>query len=365
MDFEDFVAQINDDGKRIDKILRILIPKASLSEIYRLLRKNFIKVNGKKIKEDYRVCTNDKISIPQFALNQNKEDLFSSQNNQTNQPNQPQPNQANQQNQPNQVNKINQIEQINQHFFNENFHPVFENEHILILNKPYNLNVHNDSHSLDAIVQDYFHDTRENNSLSFKPGPLHRLDKKTTGLVAFSMSIQGARWFCKNIENHRIQKIYYAVLEGKIENPEHWDDFIENNHENQNNFYKVSAFSENQMKNQKKSSNAKNASMQVFPLDYGKFNGKNVTFAKIILKTGRKHQIRSQSALHNFPLLGDSVYGSKQNLQKKGFKQDFFLQAAELIIPQNPIELPAQIKIPLNDEFIFLLKSCDIQKTDI
>ena len=148
MDFEDFVAKINDDGKRIDKILRILIPKASLSEIYRLLRKNFIKVNGKKIKEDYRVCTNDKISIPQFALNQNKEDLFSSQNNQTNQPNQ--------------VNKINQIEQINQHFFNENFHPVFENEHILILNKPYNLNVHNDSHSLDAIVQDYFHDTREN-----------------------------------------------------------------------------------------------------------------------------------------------------------------------------------------------------------
>ena len=329
MDFEDFVAQINDDGKRIDKVLRVLIPNTSLSEIYRLLRKNFIKVNDKKIKEDYRICTNDRISIPKFALNQKQENSSSS--------------------------------RIDKHFFEENFHPVFENEHILILNKPYNLNVHNDAQSLNAIVQDYYHSTREDNSLSFTPGPLHRLDKKTTGLIAFSMSIQGARWFCKNIENHKIQKIYYAVMEGKIDKAEQWDDFIENKYENHNNFYKVSAFSEKNLNN----NNAKNASMQVFPLDYGKFNGKNVTFAKIILKTGRKHQIRSQSALHSFPLLGDSVYGSKQNLQKKGFKQDFFLQAAELIIPQNPIELPAQIKIPLNDEFIFLLKSCDIQKTDI
>lgn len=329
MDFEDFVARINDDGKRIDKILRILIPNIPLSEIYRLLRKNFIKINGKKIKEDYRVCTNDKISIPKFAFNQNQKKSVSF--------------------------------RISEDFFKENFQPVFENKHILILNKPYNLNVHNDAHSLDAIVQDYYHATREDNSLSFTPGPLHRLDKKTTGLIAFSMSLQGARWFCKNIENHKIQKIYYAVMEGKIEDSVQWDDFIENKYENHNNFYKVSAFSEKNLNN----NNAKNATMQIFPLANGKFDGKDVTFVKIILKTGRKHQIRCQSALHSFPLLGDSIYGSKKNLQKLGFKQDFFLQAAELIIPPNPINLPSHIKIPLNKEFISLLKSCGIQKTDI
>lgn len=329
MDFEDFVAQINDDGKRIDKVLRVLIPNSSLSEIYRLLRKNFIKVNGKKIKEDYRICKNDKISIPKFALNQNQDNSFSS--------------------------------RIDKHFFEENFHPVFENEHILILDKPYNLNVHGDEFSLESIVQDYYHSTRVDNSISFKPGPLHRLDKKTTGLVAFSMSLQGARWFCKNIENHKIQKIYYTIMEGKIEDSVQWDDFIENNHENKNNYYKVTAFSEINLNN----NNAKNASMQVFPLANGKFDDNDVTFVKIILKTGRKHQIRCQSALHSFPLLGDSIYGSKKNLQKLGFKQDFFLQAAELIIPQNPINLPSCIKIPLNEKFIFLLKSCGIQKTDI
>ena len=329
MDFEDFVAQINDDGKRIDKVLRVLIPNSSLSEIYRLLRKNFIKVNDKKIKEDYRICKNDKISIPKFALNQNQDNSFSS--------------------------------KINQHFYKLNFQPVFENEHILILDKPYNLNVHGDEFSLESIVQDYYHSTRIDNSISFKPGPLHRLDKKTTGLVAFSMSLQGARWFCKNIENHKIQKIYYAIMEGKIKDSVQWDDFIENNHENKNNYYKVTAFSEKNFNN----NNAKNASMQVFPLANGKFDGNDVTFVKIILKTGRKHQIRCQSALHSFPLLGDSIYGSKKNLQKLGFKQDFFLQAAELIIPQNPINLPSCIKIPLNEKFIFLLKFCGIQKADI
>lgn len=329
MDFEDFVAQINDDGKRIDKVLRVLIPNSSLSEIYRLLRKNFIKVNDKKIKEDYRICKNDKISIPKFALNQNQDNSSSS--------------------------------RIDKHFCEENFHPVFENEHILILDKPYNLNVHGDEFSLESIVLNYYHSTRVDNSISFKPGPLHRLDKKTTGLVAFSMSLQGARWFCKNIENHKIQKIYYTIMEGKIEDSVQWDDFIENNHENKNNYYKVIAFSEKKLNN----NNAKNASMQVFPLANGKFDGNDVTFVKIILKTGRKHQIRCQSALHSFPLLGDSIYGSKKNLQKLGFKQDFFLQAAELIIPQNPIKLPSCIKIPLNEKFIFLLKSCGIQKTDI
>ena len=329
MDFEDFVAQINDDGKRIDKVLRVLIPNNSLSEIYRLLRKNFIKVNDKKIKEDYRICKNDKISIPKFALNQNQDNSSSS--------------------------------RIDKHFCEENFHPVFENEHILILDKPYNLNVHGDEFSLESIVLNYYHSTRVDNSISFKPGPLHRLDKKTTGLVAFSMSLQGARWFCKNIENHKIQKIYYTIMEGKIEDSVQWDDFIENKYENHNNFYTVSAFSEKNFNN----NNAKNATMQIFPLELGKFDGNDVTFVKIILKTGRKHQIRCQSALHSFPLLGDSIYGSKKNLQKLGFKQDFFLQAAELIIPPNPINLPSHIKIPLNKEFISLLKSCGIQKTDI
>ena len=180
MDFEDFVAQINDDGKRIDKVLRVLIPNTSLSEIYRLLRKNFIKVNDKKIKEDYRICTNDKISIPKFALNQNQDNSSSS--------------------------------RIDKHFFEENFHPVFENEHILILDKPYNLNVHGDEFSLESIVQDYYQSTRVDNSISFKPGPLHRLDKKTTGLVAFSMSLQGARWFCKNIENHKLSGCFERVF---------------------------------------------------------------------------------------------------------------------------------------------------------
>ena len=66
-------------------------------------------------------------------------------------------------------------------------------------------------------------------------------------------------------------------MEGKIEDSVQWDDFIENNHENKNNYYKVTAFSEKNLNN----NNAKNASMQVFPLANGKFDGNDVTFVKI------------------------------------------------------------------------------------
>lgn len=332
MDFQNFVAGINDQDKRIDKLLRFLLPDVSLSEIYKLIRKKLIKVNNQKIKENYKIKKNDVISIPNFIISSKKV--------------------------------------CTTPFLQENLKQqaqkldiVFENEHILIINKPYDVNVHGKENSLEKIVQKYYSEKKSDNSLTFKTGPLHRLDKKTTGLIAFSMSSQGARWFSQNIKSRKIQKIYYALLEGKIENKNEtieWNDFTENTREKKDNFFTVNAVSD--LKND---SNAKNASLFITPLLYGKINNKAVTFAKIILKTGRKHQIRVQCALHSFPLLGDKTYGSKENLISQGYLQNFFLQAAQLILPQNNLGLPLNIKIPLNKEFKKLLNSCDIQKTDI
>jgi 23S rRNA pseudouridine955/2504/2580 synthase len=64
------------------------------------------------------------------------------------------------------------------------------------------------------------------NSLSFKTGPLHRLDRKTTGLLAFSQNLQGAQWFSQKIKSHEIQKVYLALLEGNLCQNQIWEENI-------------------------------------------------------------------------------------------------------------------------------------------
>ena len=83
------------------------------------------------------------------------------------------------------------------------FQIIFQNEDFLFINKPYDIPVHGASNSLEKTVVDFYRNNfPQKKSISFTPGPVHRLDRKTTGILAFSMSLTGARWFSENIANH-------------------------------------------------------------------------------------------------------------------------------------------------------------------
>ena len=69
MDFLEFNAGIDDNDRRIDKVLRNFIKDVPLSSIYKYIRKNLIKINNKKTTQDYRVKTGDVISIAAFIIN--------------------------------------------------------------------------------------------------------------------------------------------------------------------------------------------------------------------------------------------------------------------------------------------------------
>ena len=320
MDFKDFYAKNDDDGRRLDRILKVLMPHSNLSEMYKAIRKGLIKINDKKCKSDSRVSLNDKISIAEFLLQSEKNTQDKSIKTE---------------------NKLPPLPPV-----------VFENENILILNKPYDMTVHGQNDSLDKIVLNYYEKNHKNDSLSFKPGPVHRIDKKTSGLVVFSMSLEGAQWFSENIRIHSIKKNYFALLQGKLTGDCTFEDYITNLEEEKNGFYKVE--SGNHIINK----DSKAAVSHVKVLAHGKFKNQDVTFVKINIETGRKHQIRSQTAFHHHPLLGDTAYGGKRI---ENCKQDFFLQAAELIIPENPLGLPPKIQIDLSDNFKEFLTYCSIK----
>ena len=80
---------------------------------------------------------------------------------------------------------------------------------------------------------------KEKRSLSFVAGPLHRLDKNTTGILFFSWSLEGAAWFSRELKAHRIRKKYIALVEGAMESECVWEDFIKKNDEPKALFYTV------------------------------------------------------------------------------------------------------------------------------
>ena len=336
MEFKDFTAGKDDSDRRLDRVLRIFLKEKGLPEIYKLLRKDLIKLNHKKAKPETHVSEGDVISIAAFLFDDKHDDKSAvSKENKSSQ---------------------NTVPRVN-------LKVVFENEHLLIIDKPYDRTVHGKTDGLYNDVIDYLNQnpTNQNTSLSFTPGPLHRLDRKTTGLLVFSKSLKGARWFTEGIQNHTVQKKYYGLAQGYLKHEELWKDFITDAGENDDGFYTVKAKSEAE-----NSTDEVACETKATPVAHGSANGNDFTLVDFAIKTGRKHQIRSQSALHKFPLAGDTAYGAKKLCGNKNCSRDFYLQAYCLSFPDdNPIGLPPQIKIGLSSDFIEQLQCCGINNSGL
>ena len=334
MDFKDFTLGKNDDNRRLDKVIRIFADVLSLSEVYKYLRKGLIRVNGKKAKPETKVFENDKISIADFIV-EKKDGGFKSKTFQSDSA--PCPPAAS------------PLPSLS---------VIYENSHILIIDKPYDIAVHGKTDSLEKAVEQYYALHKKEDSLSFKPGPLHRLDRKTTGLLCFSMSLEGARWFSQNIKTHNIQKKYAALVSGKVLKAYLWEDEIKKIDDDKN-FKTVSARKASASK-MSDDDGYKTAVSEVTPIAYGKYREKDVSLVSIDIKTGRTHQIRAQFALHKHPLLGDTAYGGVK-ITGKTFR-DFFLTAYELSFPKdNPLGLPSIVRLPFPKDFKSFLTSCFIK----
>ncbi|MCR5172357.1 MAG: RluA family pseudouridine synthase [Treponema sp.] len=330
MNFLDFEISKDDQNRRLDKVIRKFIPELNLSELYKAIRSGIIKVDNKKRRGEYKVLAGQKIQIADFLYRKKDESVL------------PQIN--------NQPSKIPPLDENS---------IVLRNDDLLFLNKKYNLAVQESGKnelSLAKIVQydyDNVHKSEQLKSLSFKTGPLHRLDKKTTGLICFSQSLSGARWFSNIIKEHKIIKTYLAVTVGKIDSPQTWREKIEKSCETKNGFHTVNVKADDT-----DSTKAKDSLTEVCPLAFGKFEGKDITLAKFIIYTGRTHQIRATSSFHGHPLLGDDAYnGGKINSAR-----NFYLHALSVEFTEPALfNLPQKIICPPDNDFIEFLNKCLIK----
>jgi 23S rRNA pseudouridine955/2504/2580 synthase len=281
----------NDKGRRLDRILRKSLPDYPLPLIHRLLRKGQILADGKPAKAHDRLESGVKISIPSLK--------------DTARPGRPAA-------KPKPCKKPDIL---------------WEGLGLIAVNKPAGLAVHGHG-SLDGIVRAYLAEKLPA-SLSFKPGPLHRLDKPSSGIVVFSTSIEGARLFTSLMRERKVKKTYLALIEGIIEKEQAWEDCLVRDKTLKKTFVISSPNSSPVFSSEE----GKMAVTKVKPLEA---RG-NLTLIEARIETGRTHQIRAQAAHHGHPLAGDRKYGGhgEGDLFLHAWKLEFLDVFIEAPVPQG------------------------------
>ncbi|NGX63218.1 MAG: Ribosomal large subunit pseudouridine synthase D [Candidatus Anoxychlamydiales bacterium] len=211
---------------------------------------------------------------------------------------------------------------------------IFEDEHILAINKPSNMVVHPASGNWDNTFVNallyYFKDLIYEKT-DIRPGIVHRLDKDTTGVLIAAKTTQAHQKLIELFKNRQMQKTYLAIT---LNTPK--DQIIN----------LPIARHKIKRKEMAISQGGKEAISEIKLLK----NNNKLSFIEISPKTGRTHQIRVHLKHINCPILGDETYGNKS--VNKHFKVDRQLLHAHSLKFNHPITQKAiTITAPINENF--------------
>lgn len=183
----------------------------------------------------------------------------------------------------------------------ENIKIIYEDNHLLVVEKPVNIPAQKDSSNdldmLTLLKKDV--KVRYNKPGNVYLGLVHRLDRPTGGVMVFARTSKSASRLSDQIRRCTFAKTYLAVVHGVVKNKKGLYRHFLVKDKKKNMVFAVD----------KKMNNAKEAVLDYEVLDYKK----DLSFLRIDLHTGRPHQIRVQFSTTGNPLYGDQKYGASIN----------------------------------------------------
>jgi 23S rRNA pseudouridine1911/1915/1917 synthase len=209
---------------------------------------------------------------------------------------------------------------------------IFEHKYFLIVDKPAGLLVHKtnniNSYSLvDFIIQKYPEikgvlDTNQNTEadLQNRYGIVHRIDKDTSGLIVIARNVKALIELKKLFKDRKVYKEYTCLARGIIKDS-HGNIKYPIIRSRLNHTKRVAVTSDKQSND-----NQRVAHTEYWVLE--RYN--NSTLLKVVIHTGRTHQIRVHLHSIGHPIIGDKLYGGKLEQKDKNTLNRQFLHASKL-----------------------------------
>ncbi|GGF80953.1 23S rRNA pseudouridine(955/2504/2580) synthase RluC [Alteromonas lipolytica] len=286
-------------GQRVDNFLRTYLKGVPKSLIYRILRKGEVRVNKKRVKPEYKLAAGDIIRIPPVRVSET--------------PELPSP-------------KLERIASLEQHI-------LFEDNHLIVFNKPSGLAVHGGSGLSFGLIEGL---------RALRPDAkfmelVHRLDRDTSGCILVAKKRSALRHMHEQLRNSQMDKRYHALVAGQ------WP---------QNRFKVKAPLQKNILQSgerlvsvseQGKPSETRYRILQQFD---------NATLVEASPITGRTHQIRVHCLHAGHPIACDDKYGDAEfdkKMKAVGLNR-LFLHAASLRLTHPNTEEVVTFTAPYDEQ---------------
>jgi len=293
-------------GQRIDNFLLRLSKGVPKSHVYRILRSGEVRVNKGRVGADYRLKPGDVVRVPPIRVSASVDKPLA-------------PPRA--------------------------FDVVFEDEAVIVLDKPAGVAVHGGSGVSFGVIEQLRRARPETRFLELA----HRLDRETSGLLIVAKKRSALTRLHDMFRAGDISKRYLALVKGRWMNRQQHVRLPLHKYLTEEGERRVSVSDE-----------GKEAHSIVRLIA----RWENFSLVEVELKTGRTHQIRVHLAHLGFPLAGDDKYGDfslNKDLQKVGLKR-MFLHAAKLGLPHPLTGAAVELVAPLPADLAGFLSRLDVNE---